>query len=166
MILACCVVQSSGLSSFHVVFFLTENVLGFFFCFNLLFHPHCYCTDTLDHAVKKNKRVLFGCESTNESTERPFNSCVPVSVERLDKDKDADVDADKIRTVRPVKSGPSTQLVEKIDEMRSRTSSRFPRSDSEGHPTDSKSGSSIRREACTELDTRRPAVVEQVQPEM
>ena len=43
---------------------------------------------------------------------------------------------------------PEPQLVEKTDEMRSRTSSRFPRSDSEGHQTDSKSGSSIRREAC------------------
>ena len=41
-----------------------------------------------------------------------------------------------------------SQLVEKIDEMRSRTSSRFPRSDSKGHQTDSKSGSSSRREAC------------------
>ena len=34
--------------------------------------------------------VLFGCESTNVSTRRPVKSCVPVSVERLDKDKDAD----------------------------------------------------------------------------
>ena len=34
------------------------------------------------------------------------NSCVPVSVERLDRDKDADenVDADQIRTERPVES--------------------------------------------------------------
>ena len=48
-----------------------------------------------------DKGVLFGCESTNERTERPVNSCVPVSVERLDKDKDADenVDADQISTV-------------------------------------------------------------------
>ena len=38
---------------------------------------------------------------------RPVNSCVPVSLERLDKDKDADenVDADQIKTVRLVKSG-------------------------------------------------------------
>ena len=35
-----------------------------------------------------------------------FSSCVPVSVERLDQDKDADenVDADRVRTVRPVES--------------------------------------------------------------
>ena len=42
------------------------------------------------------KDVLFGCENTNVSMKRPVKSCVPVSVERLDKDKDADenVDAD------------------------------------------------------------------------
>ena len=33
---------------------------------------------------------------------------------------------------------PEPQRVEKIDEMRLRTSSRFPRSDSEGHRADSK----------------------------
>ena len=50
------------------------------------------------------KGVLFGGESTNVSTRRPLKSCVPVSVERLDKDKDADenADADHVRTVRPV----------------------------------------------------------------
>ena len=37
-----------------------------------------------------DKGVLFGCESTNVSTGRPVNGCVPVSVERVDKDKDAD----------------------------------------------------------------------------
>ena len=44
------------------------------------------------------------CESTNERTKRPVDICVPVSVERLDKDKDADenVDADEVRTGRPV----------------------------------------------------------------
>ena len=31
------------------------------------------------------KGVLLGCESTNVSTGRPVKSCVPVSVERLDK---------------------------------------------------------------------------------
>ena len=43
-----------------------------------------------------DKGVLFGCESTNVSTRRLVKSCVPVSVERSDKDKDADenVDAD------------------------------------------------------------------------
>ena len=41
-----------------------------------------------------------------------FSSCVPVSVERLDQDKDADenVDADQIRTGRPVESEPSIGL--------------------------------------------------------
>ena len=41
-----------------------------------------------------------------------MNSCVPVSVERLDQDKDADenVDADQIRTGRPVESEQSIDL--------------------------------------------------------
>ena len=62
--------------------------------------------------------ALFGCESTNSRTGRPVNassfsqSCVPVSVEHVDKDKDADenVDADHVRTERPV-SGQSTWFV-------------------------------------------------------
>ena len=47
-----------------------------------------------------DKRFLLGCESTN------------VSVERLDKDKDADenVDADQVRTERPVGSEKSIDL--------------------------------------------------------
>ena len=61
------------------------------------------------------KDVLFGCESTNSRTVRPENassfsqSCVPVSVERVDKDKDADenVDADCGQT-----TGLFTQLEE------------------------------------------------------
>ena len=54
-------------------------------------------------AQEINKRVLLECESTNVRTGRPVESCVPVSVERLDKDKDADenVDADQVRTERP-----------------------------------------------------------------
>ena len=46
------------------------------------------------------KDVFFGCESTNSRTVRPVKSCVPVSVERVDKDKDADknVDADQTST--------------------------------------------------------------------
>ena len=43
---------------------------------------------------------------------------------------------------------PEPQRVKKIDEMRLRTSSRFPRSDSEGHRADPNSGGSIRGEAC------------------
>ena len=45
-------------------------------------------------------------------TGRPVSSCMPVSVERLDQDKDADenVDADHVRTVRPVESEQSIGL--------------------------------------------------------
>ena len=66
-----------------------------------------------------DKGVLFGRGSTNVSTARPVNSCVPVSVDRLDKDKDADenVDADQIRTVRPVKSGQSIGLFTQREEI-------------------------------------------------
>ena len=52
---------------------------------------------------------------------------------------------------------PESQLVEKIDEMRSRTSSRFPRSDPGGPRV---------AVQFVELDTCRPAAVEQVQTEM
>ena len=64
------------------------------------------------------KDVLFGCESTNVSTRRPVKSCVPVSVERLNKDKDADenVDAEQISTVRPV-SGQSIDLFTQREEI-------------------------------------------------
>ena len=75
----------------------------------------------LTHEIGKD--VLFGCESTNSRTGRPVNgppfsqSCVPVSVERVDKDKDADenVDADQTRTGRPASGQPAglfTQLQE------------------------------------------------------
>ena len=68
--------------------------------------PSCSLTQEI------NKGVLFGCESTNVRMGRPVNSCVPVSVKRLDEDKDADenVDADQMRTGRPVKSGQSIGL--------------------------------------------------------
>ena len=69
--------------------------------------------------------LMFGFESTNLRTERPVNassfsqSCVPMSVERADKDKDADEkkDADQTSTERPVSGQPTgsfTQL-EEID---------------------------------------------------
>ena len=60
----------------------------------------------------------FGCESTNVSTERPAKSCVPVSVERVEKDKDADenVDAQQASTERPV-SGQSTGLFTQLEEI-------------------------------------------------
>ena len=59
--------------------------------------PSCSLNQEID------KGVLFGCESTNVSTVRLVKSCVAVSVERLDQDKDADenVDADQISTGRP-----------------------------------------------------------------
>ena len=65
------------------------------------------------------KGVLFGCESSNVSTGIPVNKCVPVSVERLDKDKDADenVDADQISTGRPVKSGQSIGFFTQLEEI-------------------------------------------------
>ena len=71
------------------------------------------------------KDVLFGCESTNSRTVRTVNasssfswSCVPVSVERVDKDTGADenVDADQTRTVRPV-SGQPTGLFTQLEEV-------------------------------------------------
>ena len=64
------------------------------------------------------KDVLCGCESTNVSTVRPVKSCVPVSVERLDKDKDAveNVDADQIRTGR-LMSGQSIGLFTQREEI-------------------------------------------------
>ena len=64
------------------------------------------------------KDVLFGCESTNVSTGIPLKSCVPVSVERLYEDKDADenVDADQISTERPV-SGQSIGLFTQREEI-------------------------------------------------
>ena len=66
-----------------------------------------------------DKGVLFDCESTYVRTERPVNSCVPVSVERLVKDKDADtnVDADQISTGRNVESGQSIGLFTQREEI-------------------------------------------------
>ena len=49
-----------------------------------------------------------------------FSSCVPVSVERLDQDKDADenVDADHVRTERPVESEQSIDLFTQREDIR------------------------------------------------
>ena len=41
-------------------------------------------------AQEIDKRFVLGCESTTERTGRHVSSCVPVSAERLAKDKDAD----------------------------------------------------------------------------
>ena len=70
-------------------------------------------------AQEMDKRFLLGCESTNERTVRPVNRCVPVSVERSDKDKDAgeNVDADQIITGRPVESGQSIGLFTQREEI-------------------------------------------------
>ena len=67
-------------------------------------------------AQEINKRFLLGCESTNERTMRTVYNCVPVSVERVDKDKDADenVDADQTRTLRP---GSGHSLFTQFEEM-------------------------------------------------
>ena len=56
--------------------------------------------------------------NTNVSTARPVNSCLPVFVECLDKDKDADenVDGDQMSTVRPV-SGQSIGLFTQREEI-------------------------------------------------
>ena len=70
------------------------------------------------------KDVLFGREGTkNSRTERPVDgppssqSCVPVSVEIVDKDEDADenVDADQTRTVRPVGEQSLFTQLEELD---------------------------------------------------
>ena len=68
-------------------------------------------------AQEIEKRVLFGCESTNERTKRPVSSCVPVSVERSDQDKDADenVDADHERTGRLVYEQPPGLFTQRKD---------------------------------------------------
>ena len=70
------------------------------------------------------KDVLFGRESTNSRTVRPLNgppfgqSYVPLSVERVDKDEDADanVDADQTRTGRLV-SGQPTGVFTQLEEV-------------------------------------------------
>ena len=65
------------------------------------------------------KDVFFGCESTNSRMGRLVKSCVPVSVERVDGDKDTDenVDADQVRTVRPVESERSIDLFTQREEI-------------------------------------------------
>ena len=76
-----------------------------------------------------------------------------------------DIARSKTQQVQKQVTEPEPQFVERIDEMRLRTSSRFPRSDLEGHQADSKSGGSICEEAC-EHAVYQPATVEQVQTEM
>ena len=72
---------------------------------------------SLTHETERG--VLFGWESTNVSTVRLVKSCVPVSVERVDQNKDADenADADQISTVRPVESEQSVGLFTQREEM-------------------------------------------------
>ena len=61
------------------------------------------------------KGVLFGCESTKLCTRRPVKSCVPVSVERFDKDKRRR--RKRRSTGRPVKSGQSIGLFTQREEI-------------------------------------------------
>ena len=70
-------------------------------------------------AQEVGERVLLGCESTNERTGRLVSSCVPVSVERSDQDKDADenVDTDHVRTERPVENEQSIGLFTQREEV-------------------------------------------------
>ena len=87
-------------------------------------------THTKDNWRKElGSEIAGGCEDPQQtqpktknpivSTRRPLKNCVSVSVERLDKDKDADenVDADQIRTGRPVESGQSIGLFTQREEM-------------------------------------------------
>ena len=69
-------------------------------------------------AQEIDKPFLLFCESTNERTGRLVSCCVPASVERLDQDKDADenVDADHVRTERPVESEQSIGLFTQREE--------------------------------------------------
>ena len=70
-------------------------------------------------AQEIDKRVLFDCESTNVRTVRLVKSCVSVSVERLDQDRDADenVDADQKRTGRPFESEQSIDVSPRLEEI-------------------------------------------------
>ena len=83
-----------------------------------------------NHQVRSLRRlekiVLIGREGTkNSRTVRPVDgppssqSCVPVSVELVDKDEDADenVDADQTRMVRPVESEQSMGLFTQREEI-------------------------------------------------
>ena len=71
------------------------------------------------NAQEIDKRVLLDCEGINVRTGRHVSSCVPVSVERLDQDKDADenVDANHVRTCRPVESEQSIGLFTQREEI-------------------------------------------------
>ena len=55
----------------------------------------------------------------NHLTRKVVDSCVPVSVERLDQDKDAykNVDADQVRTERPVECEQSIGLFTQREEI-------------------------------------------------
>ena len=66
-------------------------------------------------AQEIDERFLLGCESTSERTGRFVYNCVPVSVERVDQDKDADenVDADHVRTRRHVSGQPTGSFTQR-----------------------------------------------------
>ena len=75
---------------------------------------HLVCLPT-----KSEKMSCLAAKAQTQERVRPFKSCVPVSVERVDKDKDADenVDGDQISTGRPV-SGQPTGLFTQLEEIR------------------------------------------------
>ena len=81
---------------------LQDNVLVANDFFEYIYHVGCAINL---HSIT-NSGLIPGGQNLSKRTVRPVNSCVPVSVERFDKDKDADenVDADQIRKVRPVES--------------------------------------------------------------
>ena len=81
----------------------------------------CQSNDLSGSSVQEIENVSYlAAKATMKEQGDLFSSCVPVSVERIDQDREADekVDADHVRTVRPVESGQPTGLFtqrEKID---------------------------------------------------
>ena len=73
---------------------------------------------TKNPIVRTRRPVKSEQPSTNERTEKRVNNCVPVFVERLDKDKDAkeNVDTDPTSTERPMKSEQSIVLFTQREE--------------------------------------------------
>ena len=69
--------------------------------------------------LRESTKVSCLAPKAHSRTVRLVKSCVPVSVERLDKDKDADenVDANQVRTGRPVGSEQSIDLFIQCEEI-------------------------------------------------
>ena len=68
---------------------------------------------------KDSQRIQPKTKNPIVRTGRLVSSCVPVFVERSDQDKDADenVDADHVRTVRPVENEQSIGLFTPLEEI-------------------------------------------------